>query len=233
MRLTEIANRAQLHVATAHRLLRGLILERAVIYDPFSMEYHIGHDFLEHEENTVDQQIKAHFQHTVLQLAELTQDTVFLATRHGLDALYIDIKLGKFPSKRPIGVGGRRPLGTGAGSLVLLAALPAKEITRVISANEDRYTRYAGATGRKVMLMLRAYRRDGYAFDGDTVLKGLSAIGMPLYDQHGQVVAAISVMTNSERLLPGRQMQIAQWMRAEAERAGAFKFVPKNLSYTG
>ena len=233
MRLTEIATRSQLHVATAHRLLRGLVLERAVVYDPFSLEYHIGHDFLEHEDDTLDQRVKAHFHSVVDRLADLTEDSVFLGTRHGLDALYIDNKLGRFPSKSPINVGGRRPLGIGAGSLVLLAALPAREIGRVIDANEQRYPRYAGATERKVRAMLRAYRRDGYAFDGDSVLKGLSVIGVPLYDNQGKVIAAVSIMTNSERLLPNRQLQIVRWMRTEAARVGEFEYIPAHLSYAG
>lgn len=223
LRLTEISNRAQLHLATTHRLLRALALERAVVYDPYSRLYHIGHDFLQQEEETLDQRVKNHFKVALQRIAEITHDTVFLLTRHGMDALYIHSVRGHFPAGTlPLDIGGRRPLGVGAGSLVLLASLPAKDLARTIDANEERYLRY-GTTAQKVKAMLRAYRRDSYAFASDTVVRGLSAVGVPLHDEQGGIVGAISVLSASERLATEDcQHQTVRLIRSEIARAGEF-----------
>lgn len=222
LRLTEIATRTGLHLATVHRLLRSLGLERAVVYDPFSRLYHIGHDFLQREDETLDQRVRNHFRQVLQRVADLTHDTVFLSTRHGADALYIHSVHGDFPTGTlPLDVGGRRPLGVGAGSLCLLAALPAKDLARTIELNEERYARY-GSDARSVRAMLRAYRRDGFAFDSDTVVRGLSGVGVPIYDENGNVVAAISTLTTNDRLLSDRQHQTVRWIRSEAARAGEF-----------
>src|ERR1700738_3550397 len=98
LRLTEISSRSRLHLATTHRLLRALASERAVVYDPYSRLYHIGHDFLQQEDETLDQRVTNHFRPAVQRVAELTQDTVFLSTRHGMDALYIYSARGQFPA---------------------------------------------------------------------------------------------------------------------------------------
>lgn len=222
LRLTEISNRTQLHLATAHRLLRALALERAVVYDPFSHLYHIGHDFLQQQDETLDQRVKNHFKPVLHRVSELTGDTVFLLTRHGLDALYIYSVHGLYPSgPLPLDIGGRRPLGVGAGSLVLLASSTAKELARTVDANEERYLRYS-TTAQKVKSMLRAYRRDSYAFTSDTVVRGLSAVGVPLHDDQGAIVAAISVLSTTERLSTEQQHQTVRCIRSEVARMGDF-----------
>ncbi|MFT3816525.1 MAG: IclR family transcriptional regulator [Rubrivivax sp.] len=222
LRLSEIAARAQLHLATTHRLLRSLGTERAVVYDPFSRLYHIGHDFLQQEHETLDQRLRNHFSAAVQRVSDLTHDSVFLSARHGDDALYIHSVHGDFPAgELPLDVGGRRPLGVGAGSLCLLAALPAREQMRTVEANEERYLRY-GSTAHDVRAKLRAYRRDGHAFDGDTVVPGLSGVGVPLYDDQGAVVAAMSLLSTNDRLSPERQQQAVRWMRSEAAQVGEF-----------
>jgi len=222
LRLSEIASRARLHLATTHRLLRSLAVERAVVYDPFSRMYHIGHDFLQQEHETLDQRVRDHFRPLLQRVSDLTHDTVFLSARHGRDALYIHSAHGEFPpGPLPLDVGGRRPLGVGAGSLCLLAAMPARELAHTVEANEDRYVRY-GSTAHDVRAKLRAYRRDGFAFDSDTVVHGLSSVGVPLYDDQGAVVAAISVLSTNERLPPDRQHQVVRWIRTETARVGEF-----------
>lgn len=222
LRLTEIATRAGLHLATTHRLVRALAQERAVVYDPFSRLYHVGHDYLQHEDDTLDKRVKSHFRGVLQRIADLTHDTVFLATRHGVDALYIESARGRFPADPlPLDVGGRRPLGVGTGSLCLLAALPARELSRTIEANEERYVRYS-SSAQDVRAKLRAYRRDGYAFASDTVVTGLAGVGVPMHDEHGAAVAAISVLTTNDRLPLERQQQVVQWIRREAARVGEF-----------
>ncbi|MFA5489764.1 MAG: IclR family transcriptional regulator [Candidimonas sp.] len=223
MRLTEIAARANLHVATAHRLLGALVQERAVTFDSYSFVYHIGYDFLRRAEKTRDQALKQHFGGLVESLAAMTREMIYLYTRQSFDALCIDSARG-VNSRRELtlGIGGRRPLGIGAGSIVLLASLPAKELARTLSFNEERYRRYSGITVKQIREMLREYWQEGYAFHPGYVMHGVSGLGIPLHGTHGEVVAAISVAAENNRMMPARRAELARIMRIEAARVGPF-----------
>ena len=109
----------------------------------------------------------------------------------------------------------------GGGSLCLLAALTPRECTRTVEANTPRYPRY-GTTAQDVKAKLRAYRREGFAFEDDSVVPGLAGVGIPLHDDQGAVVAAMSLLTTNDRLAPERQHEVVRCLRAEAARAGEF-----------
>lgn len=219
LRLSTIAERTGMHVASTHRMLRALAQERAVVYDPYTRHYHIGYDFLQQEEETLDQRLRICFQPVLQRMADLTHDSVFLSTRHGTDALYIASVRGQYPGDwLPLDVGGRRPLGAGPAGIVLLAALPAREAARIIDENIARYPRYNVATTHQVRAMLRAYQKTGQAFASDNIETGLSGLALPLQNVRGEVVAALSVISTNERLTDARRQQILGWARLEIAR---------------
>lgn len=221
VRLTDIAARAGLHVATAHRLLGALVRQRAVSYDPYARVYHIGYDFLRREEDTEAQRVKRHFHGLVERLADSTGEVVYLYIRHGLDALCVDAASGvRVSGPLTLGEGGRRPLGIGAGSVVLLASLLPQESTRALNANDARFARYAGITERQIKSMVRTFRRDGYVFHPGYVLSGFSGVGVALFGQQGEVVAAVSVAAPNERMTPDRLAEIVRLLKSEGRRAG-------------
>jgi len=222
IRLTQIASRSGLHVATVHRLLRALVDERAVNFDPYARVYHIGYDFLRRAEDARDQRLKAHFAPMLQRLADTTNDVVSLYVRQGLDALCIDAISGPNAAPMPLGTGARRPLGIGAGTIVLLAALPARELEYVLDSNEDRYHRYGGITVKQIRGMLRTYWNNGYAFHPGYVLHGVSGLGIALHGERGEVLAGVAVSAPDERLMPDARAELARIMRVEAAQVGLF-----------
>ena len=221
LRLSDVASRAGLHVATTQRLLRALAAERAVVYDPYSRLYHLGYDFLQQQEETLDSRLRRHLHPVLQRLSDLTHDSVFLSTRHGMDAFYIDSVHGRYPgSALPLDVGARIPLGAGPSGVVLLAALPAREQFRIIEVNEERYPRYVGPSTKEVRAMLRAYRQDGFAYVVDRVVPGLSGIAVPVHDDRDAMVGTLCIVTTNERLTEPRRSQVLAWMRRELEHAG-------------
>lgn len=212
LRLTEIAERSGLHLATVHRLLRALEVERAVLHDPFTRDYYIGFDFLEPAHETLEARLKEHC-HPLLQAAvEWSGDTANLATRHGDDALYLDLLRGDFPSGTPMVVGGRRPLGAGPNAIVLLGALPLRKQQEVIEANARRYLNFDGIDSRQVRAAVQQFRRDGYAFGGNNIVPGVGAIAVPVPDLRGKTVASLSLSSTMERLTPARVRRLSTWL---------------------
>lgn len=227
--LSEAARLTKMHVATAHRLLGALVRERAVSFDPYSRLYYVGYDFLRRAEATYDQRVKRHFRPLLERLAVITEDLVFLTVRRDLSALTIDFVHGGFPNRpSTLAIGSRRPLGIGAGSIVLLASQSQRQLMATIDENEDRYSRYGNITPKQIMALVRSFRRNGFMLHHGTVLPDTSSVAIPLYDERGSVAAAVSVNADTERLGPERIDFVVCAMKAEADAVGPLPIEPIN-----
>jgi len=149
-------------------------------------------------------------------LAEETGDTVYLQVRMGGAALCVDRVTGSFPIRAlTLGVGDRRPLGAGAGSLALLAWSPDEEVTRAIAATvQGPYENFRSR--QAIREMVAAARAAGYAHNPGLIIPGAEGIGVPVVDAHGNAVAAISIAAISSRFADGRLARLAALLQAEA-----------------
>lgn len=221
IRLAEVAIATGLHVATAHRLLGAMQRERFVTFDPYSRLYHIGHEFLALGEGSRESRIRDHYRPVLAFIADATEDSVYLSTLSGNDAVCIDRAEGRFPIRTiTLDIGARRPLGVGGGSLALLAALPNQRIETALVANQSRYAQYNGMTAGEVRTLVRTCQRRGFAFNDGRVIEGVSAVGLPVLAEDGGPLAAISVAAIKQRMGPARRRQIAEMIRRQIDATG-------------
>jgi DNA-binding IclR family transcriptional regulator len=150
-------------------------------------------------------------------LADLTQDTVYLSERSGLEAVCANRALGDFPIKSlSLDIGIRRPLGVGAGGLAILCSLPPSEAQAVVEANAHRYEKFASFTADFLYGAIAEGRARGYAFLDGAVTLGTASMGVAFPPNNP--VAAISVAAISGRLKPERRHVIAQQMHREVRK---------------
>jgi DNA-binding IclR family transcriptional regulator len=148
--------------------------------------------------------------------AERTSDTVYLTLRVGDEAMCIGREEGAFPIKTlTLKVGDRRPLGVGAGSLALLAFLPADEMQRLLDISAPTAPAF-GLDGATLREMVETSRRCGFALNDSRVIPGMTAVAVPISTSDGQPIAALSVAAISSRMEPARRMNIVAWIREEA-----------------
>ncbi len=112
-------------------------------------------------------------------------------------------------------LGFRRPLGIGAGSLALLAFCRDDEIESILKTNALRYRQNNKMTVSKVRGLIKQTRKLGYAFNEGHFMKGINAVGVPIYNDPGDVIAAISVGSISERIGRARSKEIAKFIKLE------------------
>ena len=123
--LSRLAKEAQLPRSTVHRILAVLVQRGLIAIDPMSKTYHIGIELVTLGTTAQQFTIKDRFRSALERISDVSEDTVYLFVRSGNDGLCIDRIVGKFPIHTlTLSVGGRRPLGVGAGCLALLAFLP-------------------------------------------------------------------------------------------------------------
>ena len=120
-----------------------------------------------------------------------------------------------------LAAGDRRPLGVGAGSLALLAFLPEEEIDEVIASNAARLSDYPRFSPSDLAALTVKTREQGYSFNEGRIVTAMCAVGVPVFDPRGRVVAAISVAAIRERMDDERVDWIVSLLQAEADKLRA------------
>ncbi len=167
-------------------------------------------------------------------LSERLEDVAFLSVPNGLDSLCVSRNIGSYPIQAlSLNVGGRRPLGVGAGSLALLAWEQEGERNRLIEMQRGRLGKYR-VDVEDIAVAVEQARADGYTDLPSFVVQGMTGMGMPVRDPSGVVVGALSVAAISERLGGSRRdlavsaLQEAAAMVEEQLAAGAGRPVDQN-----
>jgi DNA-binding IclR family transcriptional regulator len=220
LRLLDIASATHLHKTTAHRLLRALEGENWITREPGSRNYRLGSELLSLATLATSQhRIRDLARPALARLADKTGDTVYLFARGGFDVTCLDRVEGSYPIRTlEINVGDRRPLGVGAASLALLAALPEDETGDVVDhliAHRPDCARLGAAWFRAEIARTR---RDGFACIRNMAIKGMWGVGVPIRGVGGDPVAALSIASITERMQPARRQELAQMLHQEAER---------------
>lgn len=156
-------------------------------------------------------------------LSQTTGDTSFLSMRRDAYAVCLHREEGSYPVRtHALQARDQHPLGVGAGSLAILAALPDAEAAEILARNApilaERYPAYAGDT---LPDAVRRTRADGHSFNPGLVVASSWGIGRALMFPDGRVAGALSVSAIDSRLQPPRRAEIAALLAAEAARIEA------------
>ncbi|MGY6567374.1 MAG: IclR family transcriptional regulator [Salinarimonas sp.] len=222
-RLTDIAAATGLGKATAHRLLGALAEVGFVDIDDQEKRYRLGYALFALGASARAFHVVDLARPSLVRLAAETGDTVYLSLRDGDEAICVDRRTGSFPIRTlTLDVGDRRPLGIGAGALALLAFENEADIARVMRANAHARRDYAAFDDATLHMLITQARAQGYAFNDGNIVSAMSAIGVPVMDDSGRVLAALSIAAIRERFAGKRLAELVALLQGEArELAGA------------
>ena len=224
LRLKDAAEQVGLSTSTAHRILSALVEHRmlrlnegARIYLPGSELYRLGQAAARHY-SLVDLA-----RPSMVRIAENTDDTVFLSVPDRDEAVCLDRVVGAYPIKTlTLSVGDRRPLGVGAGSLALLAAMPETERLAIIRhGGAARERRYPAFTSGALTKWVSEASRLGYALNAERVIPGMSAVAVAIRAADGSPIGAISVAAIRSRIHGNRLMEIVDLLKKECATVAA------------
>ena len=218
MRLIDLARELELSQPSAHRLLKSLISEGLVEQISDTKSYRLSLDFFCMAAQTRQRDgILDYARPALLRLSATFNDTVFLLVRHGFDVVCLDRVEGPFPIRSFTGdIGGKVPLGIGQGSIAILAFLPEEEREAIIRFNMPRILDRAAIDEVDLRIMIDAVRETGTAHMNFEMIEGMAGLGVPVLDQNGVAVAALSIGTLASRLTEQRQRTIADLLKKEA-----------------
>lgn len=224
---SEAARRAGVHGATGHRLLSALVAEDFLSFDPYTKLYHLGIMPYEMVANAgADLEfldLRKKLRPVLEEVQARCGGIVSLSVPSRGEALCIDVVIGRSDiSINTLKVGARRPLGAGAASLALLAALPAAEREKIICAEASRYPHYGRLTAEIVREACNALPRDGYVLNNAMIIPDIGAMAVPVF-LAGELVAAVSVSNTISLLSPARRRAEIAGVMAGLLEAAAFQ----------
>lgn len=224
--LTRIAAELGLNKATAYRLLSTLEERGYVERAAQGRSYRLGLRAFElgayyQSQLQVRQMALPYLRDMVAQ----TGEAAFLCVPEGDMAVCVERVEGNTQvNVFALRVGGHQPLHCGAAPRALLAGLSETEIRA-----------YAGRTGlpastANTIISLdtlledaRCTREQGFAVSRDDATLGISAVGSPVFDHTGRVIASISLSGLSSRFDPSRAAELGR-LTADAARGLSRQF---------
>lgn len=217
-RLTDLAGAAGVDKASALRLLETLVAEGLVERDPETKAFSPGREWLTLQSASQHRlDLRPLVRPALIRLAHAFEDSAILSVPSGWESVCLDLQLGTFPIRANyLDVGSRRPLGVGAGSLALLAALPDNEVDTVLGCIAPSLKRYPRITPTTLRHQVEATRKRGYAVLLDVVVERMGGIGIALPGPDGYPLGAISIAALNERIVE-RETTLARALRREAD----------------
>ncbi|AOZ02158.1 IclR family transcriptional regulator [Cupriavidus sp. USMAHM13] len=217
-RLTDLAGAAGVDKASALRLLETLAAEGLVQRDPDTKAFSPGTEWLALRAAALHRiDPRALARPALIRLAQQFEDTALLSVPSGWESICIELRLGSFPIRANyLDIGSRRPLGVGAGSLALLAALPDAEVEAALQCLAPALNRYPRISTALLRREVEATRERGYAVLLNVVVERMGGIAVALPDPDGYPLAALSIAALNERISE-RETALARALRREAD----------------
>lgn len=114
-------------------------------------------------------------------------------------------------------VGGTFPLHASASGKVILAELDDTRVQEVLPERLPRYTPRTITSRKALVQELHTVRENGYAILDDELEEGLFAVGFPVRDAGGSLIAILTVNGPTQRLKSGRLEKTVELGREAAE----------------
>ena len=215
--LKELRERAGLPKATTRRLIKTLELSKWVALDPVSGRYHLGSSALKaYYLATSDTELVRIAHPFLVQLEEETAETTILAVWSSQGPVIIDTVPTPRPFKIYTAVGMPLPGISSADAMALIAFSPEKTWDELLAKPIEKRTPKTVTDPSVLRDRLRTIRQEGVACDWEEWNDGAPAVSAPVFDQGGELRAAITVVAPIERCSPEEMQRYAAAVKKSA-----------------
>lgn len=204
LRPSEIGSQLGINRTRVFRILKTLEQHRYCEFDPESQGYRLGLKFLEFSKHVRGGlALRKVAEPILMELAQSTGDSAHLLVRYQNNAITIDRFQGYHRLQVATPIGQPIPLHVGATPKILLAYLPDHEKELIINKLEFKaFTPNTITDPNELRNELVTIRQQGYAIDEEDYELGVIAIGAPIFDDSGQVIAGLAITTPLIRFSP-------------------------------
>ena len=213
--ITSLAKKLDLKVSTVHNLMKTLVSRNYVEQAKETLKYKLGYKSFHLSQNYSDKDklislTKDHLE----KLNKACNDLVFLGALKDYDL----ICLATVKSSRPLSVNPSQvythKLHCTAAGKVLLADCPPEELKLIVEKHGlPKFTEKTITDFKKLQLELEKVRVQGYSAVSDESVEGISAVGAPVKDRTGRVVASLAIGIPTISMTPAKKKEMIEMLR--------------------
>lgn len=204
--VTDLSKRLGLSKGAVHKLLITLESEGLIRQNPANKQYALGYTLLELGNKVLKDHNMVEFARPhMLRLASTTKELVCLCVIDGTDAIYVDKIDSQYPIRFDIEVYRRFPLYATSASRSILAFQSESFVEEVLSEELRTFTQYSLKHPQDIKDRLAHIRERGYEMSSNLRNVGVTGIAAPIFDAAGQVIASISTIGPTDRMVPAQE----------------------------
>lgn len=206
--LGELARELRLPKSTLHRIC-AILVERGWAIRDDQGHFEPGVRAIGLGSRAAELPIITGFRHTVAALMTRYDETICLAVLDGQESVFVAIEETSQPVRLQTWVGRRSPAFASASGRVFLAAWPDQSIAaefagRPLITPTGRRLRDVG----ELQEILARVRRDGFAENHEETAAGLYTVSVPIVNERGTVLAAITMCVPTSRIDDARRRRM-------------------------
>ena len=192
--ITEISLKLGLGKSTVHRLMATMASEGLVYKDPQSNRYSLGTSVLSLT-NIVNSQLPILRESwPVLNvLTETTGENSYIGILEGSHIIYLQKMESDYSTNVYPYVGQRDPIHCTSIGQVILAFQSEETISSIVPEKLEVYTQKTITSRDKLLEKLRGIKNRKYVVSDQEYQEGIVSVGAPIFNEKGQVIAAVSI----------------------------------------
>ena len=197
MGITEINRELHMGISTIHRILTTLKYRDYIVQNQQTSKYMLGTKLfilgckVQNTTNLI--KVVTPF---LQRLSQNTNETINFAILEGREAIYLFKIESKEMLKAGIELGTKVAAHCTSLGKVLLAFLPEQEFMMLYSNNNEKlptFTPNSISSVEELKKCLKKIKKQGYAIDEEEFKIGVNCLGVPIINNEGKAIAAISI----------------------------------------
>jgi len=217
--VTELSRRVKLHKSTVHRLLSTLLGLGYVEKNEENERYRLGMKLLYLGSSILERMDLRHEAYVFLkELSREVNEAVHLVVPDGYSALYVDKLEGNKTIRMHSQIGKRVPMHASAVGKAIMAFEDERFVKEILERDLPKFTKKTITDPKQLQAHLQDIRSRGFAVDDEENEEGIRCVGAPIFDYTGKVIGAVSVSGPTVTVLPERVQDIAEKLRACADK---------------
>ena len=216
--LADLTRELGLAKSTAHRIC-GVLVERAWAVRDADGRYALGIRALRLGSHSTELPIVTAFRTVAAAFLDELDETIALAVVDGDESLYIAMEETSQPVRYVTHIGSKSPAFAAASGRVVLASQPPEAVAALFSGRP-----LITPTGHRIGGMpelrdiLESVRLQGVAENWDETARGLYAASVPISNDAGVTIAALTTLVPRSRVTPERRETIVGCLREQGLR---------------
>ena len=199
--LNDLADELDIGLSAVYRMTSSLVHEGFLVKDPVTKSLRLGSLILPIGHSNISSSHLCVISPPILEkLVEDSGETAHLSILDGMNTIYLQ----KFECSNYIHlfthIGKKNPAHCTGNGQILLSYLPEAQLEERLKVDLPRFTANTITDPIKLKERLKMVRAQGFAFNNEEMMKGVSAIAAPVKDPSGHVQFTVNIAGPTSRI---------------------------------